>query len=86
MVPGLEQLQGHAGGHQLQAEKVQEEGEAARRGRHWRGCMSPPAAAGRRGPGGPLVLPQPYAWDYTIMDRSPGSAGLPGQESEKPRV
>lgn len=86
-VPGLEHLQGPAGGHRLKAEEAQQEveaaGEEAGIERTTRYQQQQQQQEGEGAQEAPLFLPQPHAGARTGTDGSPGPAGLPGQESEK---
>lgn len=86
-VPGLEHLQGPAGGYRLKAEEAQQEVEAAGEDAGIEGTtryhQQQQQQEGEGAQEAPLFLPQPHAGARTGTDGSPGPAGLPGQEREK---
>lgn len=85
-VPGLEHLQGSAGGHRLKAEQAQQEVEAAGEEAGIEGTtryqQEQQEQEGEGAQEAPLFLPQPHAGARTGTDGSPGPAGLPGQERD----
>lgn len=86
-VPGLEHLQGPAGGQGVEAQEAQQEVEAPGQEAGIEGAarhqQQQQQQEGEGAQEAPLFLPQPHAGARTGTDGSPGPAGLPGQQKQK---